>query len=102
MNMAEQAPLPDQEKQGHTHTLRNIILLGVGTLIGLALFMRLHTASAYVRETEAVPVYPLPSRFLFWLDGVPQFVYVSSHRLRDWDVTTDRLNVFEYREKEDA
>ncbi len=28
---------------------------------------------------EVLPAYPLPSRFLFWLDGVPQFVRVPTN-----------------------
>jgi deazaflavin-dependent oxidoreductase (nitroreductase family) len=30
-----------------------------------------------VDSAQALPAFPLPSRFLFWLDGVPQFVHVS-------------------------
>lgn len=29
-----------------------------------------------VEPAQALPAFPLPSRFLFWLDGVPQFVRV--------------------------
>jgi deazaflavin-dependent oxidoreductase (nitroreductase family) len=29
-----------------------------------------------VDAEQALPAFPLPSRFLFWLDGVPQFVRV--------------------------
>jgi deazaflavin-dependent oxidoreductase (nitroreductase family) len=178
MNIAEQLPLTDHEEQLHTYTMRNVILLAIGTLIGLALFMRVRTAigmrsgnqttinkkrnfnkrwnnrftmtigragqplsifalvhhrgrhsgksyttpvrsvpveggfiipltygkkadwyrnlqangggqlewhgkmydvrkAEIVDSTQALPAFPLPSRFLFWLDGIPQFVYVS-------------------------
>jgi deazaflavin-dependent oxidoreductase (nitroreductase family) len=34
-----------------------------------------------IDATQALPAFPLPSRFLFWLDGVPQFVRVSYMQL---------------------
>ena len=44
MNISQHSPIQDQEEQHGTHTLRNILLFGVGILVGLAFLARVRTA----------------------------------------------------------